>query len=72
MYGGTQNDTFEVRNSVLDELYLSLGSEDDIGTVAYTRMRLGATLDGGTGFDELLDLGNLFGSVRRLAFEIVE
>ncbi len=72
MYGGTQNDTFEVRNSVLDELYLSLGTEDDTGTVAYTRMRLGATLDGGTGFDELLDLGNLFGSVRRLAFEIVE
>jgi hypothetical protein len=70
MYLGTQNDTCDVRNSVFDELYASLGNEDDTANVFGSRLRLGATLDGGLGRDTLFDRGNLFGSVRRLGFEI--
>jgi hypothetical protein len=70
MYLGTQNDTCDVRNSVFDELYAALGNEDDTANIFGSRLRLGATLDGGLGRDTLFDRGNLFGAVRRLGFEI--
>jgi hypothetical protein len=70
IYLGAQNDSLDIRSSLLDELFASLGNQDDSITLYGNLVRRGGTADGGSGADVLFDLGNtIFGGLRRLAFE---
>ena len=61
---GADNDVVDVRSSLLDELFASLGSHDDSITLYGNLVRRGTDLDGGIGVDTLLDLGNRFSGGR--------
>jgi hypothetical protein len=67
---GAQNDTVDIRSSLFDEFFASLVENDDSITLYGNLVRRGTELDGGSGLDSLLDLGNQFrGGLRKLAFE---
>jgi hypothetical protein len=67
---GSQNDTVDIRSSLLDELFASLVENDDSITLYGNLVRRGTSLDGGSGIDALIDLGNRFtGGARKLGFE---
>jgi hypothetical protein len=67
---GAQNDTVDIRSSLLDDLFASLGEHDDSITLYGNLVRRGTTLDGGLNIDTFIDLGNRFmGGMRKLAFE---
>jgi hypothetical protein len=67
---GAENDTADVRGSLLDEIFAHLGDHDDSLTLFGNRVRRASSVDGGAGGDALVDLGNTFLSVLwRLGFE---
>jgi hypothetical protein len=67
---GAQNDTVDIRSSLLDEFFASLVDNDDSITLYGNLVRRGTSLDGGSGIDALIDLGNRFtGGARKLGFE---
>jgi hypothetical protein len=53
-------DTVEVRDSVIEALFVDLGEEDDTLTLSGNHIRASMFLDGGRGGDKLLDLGGVY------------
>jgi hypothetical protein len=62
--GGPANDSGDVQGARVDLLFAQLGDGDDELAISSSIVRRQADLDGGLGFDALIDIGNLFASAR--------